>query len=137
MAGDGTPPVRLELAWEGDLRFAGRVGETRVLVDGRGEAGPSPVGALTLGLAGCMAIDVLDILQKGRFEVRGLRARLAGVRRAEAPRRFTRIELHFAVKGAIPPDRVARAIALSRETYCSVWHSLRPDIDLQTSFEVT
>jgi uncharacterized OsmC-like protein len=40
------------------------------------------------------------------------------------------------VGGAPPADKVERAIALSREKYCSVWHSLRPDIDFRTSFEV-
>jgi uncharacterized OsmC-like protein len=36
----------------------------------------------------------------------------------------------------VPPDKIERAIALSHETYCSVWHSLRPDTDFATSFEV-
>jgi len=40
------------------------------------------------------------------------------------------------VRGDVPADRVERAIALSRERYCSVWHSLRQDIDFRTSFEV-
>jgi len=133
----GKPPVRVELHWDGDLRFAGRAGDVQVTLDGSGASGPSPTQALALGLAGCMAIDVLDVLQKGRFEVRGLEARLVGERRPEPPRYFVRIDLHFVVQGAIPPDRVERAIALSRERYCSVWHSLRPDIDFQASFEVT
>jgi len=46
------------------------------------------------------------------------------------------VSLHFEVTGAVPPDRVERAIALSRETYCSVWHSMRPDIAFTTSFSV-
>jgi len=37
---------------------------------------------------------------------------------------------NFELKGAVPPDKVQRAIDLSRQTYCSVWHSLRPDIEL-------
>ena len=44
--------------------------------------------------------------------------------------------LHFVVRGGVLADRVERAIELSRERYCSVWHSLRPDIDFRTSFEV-
>jgi uncharacterized OsmC-like protein len=46
------------------------------------------------------------------------------------------VELSFVVIGNVPPDRVERAIALSRERYCSVWHSLRPDIAFATSFEI-
>jgi uncharacterized OsmC-like protein len=38
--------------------------------------------------------------------------------------------------GDVPADRVQRAIALSRDKYCSVWHSLRQDITFTTSFEV-
>ena len=47
-----------------------------------------------------------------------------------------KVDLRFTLEGEIPGDRVERAIALSREKYCSVWHSLRPDIELTTSFEV-
>lgn len=131
-----TPSVALDLTWRGDLRFDGRAGDATFVLDGRQQAGPSPVHALAAGLAGCMAIDVVEILTKARLPLRGLRARLTGVRRDEAPRFLTRVDLHFVVTGAVPPDRVAHAIALSRETYCSVWHSLRPDLDLRTSFEV-
>jgi putative redox protein len=83
-----------------------------------------------------MAIDVVDILQKGRFELAGVEARLESERRPEPPRYVTRVALHFVVRGDVPPDRVERALELSRERYCSVWHSLRPDIDFRTSFEI-
>ena len=78
----------------------------------------------------------MEILAKGRLEPRSLRARLHGERRAEPPRRLLNASLHFEVAGAVPGDRVERAIALSRERYCSVLHSLREDIELRTSFEV-
>ena len=83
-----------------------------------------------------MAIDVVDILTKGRLPLKAFTARLDGQRAAEPPRRLTAVRLHFKVRGDVPPDRVERAIALSREKYCSVWHSLRQDIDFQTSFEI-
>jgi uncharacterized OsmC-like protein len=46
------------------------------------------------------------------------------------------VDLRITVVGPVPPDRVERAIQLSRETYCSVWHSLNPDIEFNTSFEI-
>ena len=92
--------------------------------------------ALVLALAGCMASDVVHILVKGRLPLRGLRAQLEARRAEEEPRRVTAVSLHFAIEGDVPPDKVQRAIDLSREKYCSVWHSLRPDIDFRTSFEV-
>jgi len=130
------PPVTLDLEWEGDLRFAGRADGVALVIDAARAAGPSPVQALAFALAGCMASDVVAILVKGRAPLRGLRARLVGERRGEEPRRFVKIDLHFVVTGEVPPEKVERALALSREKYCSVWHSLREDIAFTTSFEI-
>jgi putative redox protein len=46
------------------------------------------------------------------------------------------VDLRFEVVGDVPADRVERAIALSRERYCSVWHSVRQDITFTTSFDI-
>jgi putative redox protein len=126
----------VDLEWEGDLRFRGRSGDAEILMDSPPKAGPTPVQALGFGLAGCMAMDVASILERGRLEVKSLRARLEGTRSAEHPKQLLAVDLRLTVEGAIPPDRMERAIRLSRERYCSVWHSLNPDIEFTTSFEV-
>ena len=131
-----TPPLALDLEWQGDLRFRGTTGAVSLVLDRAGEAGPTPVQALAFALAGCMAIDVVHILRKGRLEPRSVRAHLEAERAPEDPKRLVSVRLHFMVGGGAPADKVERAIALSREKYCSVWHSLRPDIDFRTSFEV-
>jgi putative redox protein len=133
---DPRPPTVIELTWQGDLRFLARAGDHEVVLDGDGKAGASPVQALAMSLAGCMGTDVALILTKGRLPLEALTARLEAERAPTDPRRLVRVTLRFVVTGAVPPEKVERAIALSRETYCSVWHSLRPDIDFQTSFEV-
>jgi putative redox protein len=130
------PDVSLDLEWEGELRFRGHSGAVELVLDSDGRAGPSPVQALAFALAGCMAIDVVHILRKGRLDVKGVKAELVAERASADPRRLLRVRLHFRVTGDVPPDKVERAIALSRETYCSVWHSLRPDTEFATSFEV-
>jgi putative redox protein len=79
---------------------------------------------------------VIDILRKGRHGVTGLHITLSAERAAEPPRRLTRVALHFAITGPVPEAAAERAIALSREKYCSVWHSLRQDIDFRISFKV-
>ena len=134
---EAKPPVEVELTWDGGLRFRGHAGQAPVVVDSDGTAGPSPVQALALALAGCMSVDVVHILEKGRQPVRGLRAHLRAERSPEDPHRLVRVDLRFEVKGDLAPDKVERAIALSREKYCSVWHSLRQDIDFKTAFEVS
>jgi putative redox protein len=128
--------VAVELTWQGELRFAGRSGAAQLALDSDGQAGLSPMQALAFALAGCMAVDVVHILRKGRLPLKELTARLSGERAAGEPRRFTKVGLHFVVSGDVPGERVQRALDLSREKYCSVWHSLRPDIDFKTSFEV-
>ena len=130
------PPVITTLTWQGELRFLAATPAHSILLDGDSKAGPSPVEALAMSLAGCMAIDVADLVVKGRHDLKSLETRLVGRRRDDPPRHFVSFTLHFALTGAVPAHAVERAIQLSRDKYCSVWLSLRPDIDLFTSFEV-
>ena len=130
---DARPPVVLDLTWDGRLMFTARESGHEWVLDGRNEAGPSPVAALASALAGCLAIDMIHILTKGRFEVRSFSAQLTGRRADTEPRRFVAFDLSFTLDTSAPSDQVDRAIALSREKYCSVWHSLRQDIELTTS----
>jgi putative redox protein len=130
------PPVTATLTWQGDLRFLATTGQHHIIFDSDSQAGPSPPQAVAMALAGCMAIDVADIVCKGRHRVTALEARITGERAEEPPRRFTHFTLHFSVTGDVPSHAVERAIQLSRDKYCSVWHSLGADIALDTSFEV-
>lgn len=123
------PPVELELIWERDLVFSGRSRDNELTLDSDSVAGPSPMQALAFALAGCMAMDVVHVIRKGRHDLKGLRADLLGARADEEPRRFTRVELRYTVNGNVPDGVVQRAIDLSREKYCSVWHSMRQDIN--------
>ena len=106
-------------------------------MDSNGVAGPTPPQAVAMALAGCMAIDLVDIVTKGRHPLEGLETSLVGLRLDDPPCRFVSFTVHFAVKGAVPRAAVERAIELSRDKYCTVWHSLRSDIRLDTSYEVT
>lgn len=130
------PPTTITLAWQGDLRFSAAAGSHTVTIDGDGKAGWSPVHGLAMSIAGCMSMDVVDILRKGRHPLQGLDVRFEGVRAEHPPRRFVSILLTFIVRGAVPGEAIERAIALSREKYCSVSTSLRPDIEFVTAYEV-
>jgi putative redox protein len=131
------PPTTVELIWEHDLVFAGRSGKATLTLDSAGIAGPSPVQTLAFAVAGCMAMDLVHILKKGRHQLRGLRADLSGTRAATDPRRFTGLTLHFSITGTVPDEQVERAIQLSKDKYCSVWHSMRDDIGFDVTFKVT
>ena len=130
-------PTSLELVWEHDLVFAGSSGDASMTLDSAGAAGPSPVQALAFALAGCMGMDVVHIIRKGRHDLRGLKIALTGERAQEDPHRFTALKLDFYVTGPVPKDQIQRAIDLSHEKYCSVWHSMRQDISFETRFTVS
>lgn len=130
------PPITATLTWQGDLRFSARAGDNEIVLDSDSSAGPSPPQAVAMALAGCMAIDVADIVAKGRHPYSALEARIVGQRRQDPPSHFVSFTLHFVITGTVPDHVMERAIALSREKYCSVWHSLRQDIQFDTSFEV-
>ena len=129
-------PALVDLVWNGDLEFAASLSKHTVVLDSNGAAGPSPVEMLAASLAGCMAIDLVHIVERGRHTLRSLRATLRAERATDAPKRFTAVTLHFAIEGSVPRDAVNRAVELSRTKYCSVWQSMRQDIDLQVTFDL-
>jgi putative redox protein len=129
-------PTTVELVWERELVFGGQSGAATIVLDSAGQAGPSPVQALAFALAGCMGMDVVHILKKGRHDLHGLRIVLTAERAQEDPHRITSVSLEFAVTGPVPKDQIQRAIDLSHEKYCSVWHSMRQDIPFETRFSV-
>ncbi len=129
------PAKRVRLDYTGrDLVFEGQWSDTgqRLVIDSGSKAGPSPMDALLLSLAACMAIDVRMILEKSRVPLSSLTVYADGRRRTSDPRRFVEIGLWYVMDGPQPDDakKVQRAIDLSREKYCSVLHSLDPDIAL-------
>ena len=129
--------MTVELVWEHDLVLAGTAGQASMRLDSSGIEGPSPVQALAFSLAGCMAMDVVHILKKGRLDLRGGMVELVAERAAQDPRRVTAVTMAYTITGDVPREQVQRAIDLSRDKYCSVWHSMREDITLETTISIT
>ena len=123
--------------WTEGMRFEARTESGAVTaLDGEGRLSPSPVESLLAALGGCMGIDVVEILRKGRAEPEELVVGVRGERRGEDPRSFRRIELTFRIRGDVPRAKAERAVELSLETYCSVYHTLDPSIDVETRLEI-
>ena len=127
------------LRWRGEgLVFAGGVaGGPQIVLDSDGREGTSPTQALLLSLAGCMGVDVCMILEKSRVPLEAMEVVVSGERAPEPPRYFHTLRLTYRLTG--PTDehqaKLERAVALSREKYCSVLHTLRPDLDLDVRIE--
>jgi putative redox protein len=84
---------------------------------------------LLLAAAGCAGSDVVSILAKMRVGLEALTVDVEGVRRDEEPRRYVEIRYRFSLRGdGLDAAKAERAVALSLEKYCSVIHSMAPDI---------
>jgi putative redox protein len=121
---------RATLTWQHGLRFTGgESGGPAITIDADNVVGPGPMLTLLLAAAACSGSDVVSILEKMRVDLRELRIEAAGTRREDDPRRYVAIHLDYHLGGeAIDPMKARRAIDLSLEKYCSVVHSLAPDI---------
>ncbi len=131
------PPLTISLTWDHALEFTGVAGKHEVGMDGASYTAPSPMQLLALSLAGCMAIDIVHILTKGRHTVTSLSTSFTGERSPDEPHRFVKIDLRFVLTSTASSDQVQRALDLSRTKYCSVWNSLRQDIEFTTTFDLT
>ena len=132
--------MQVSLRWLGPgLEFeGGRDDGPTMVLDGNGIAAPSPVQLLLISLGGCSGADVVEILGKMRVPLEALTVRIEGDRVAEPPRRFTRIKLTYVTRGldAAHEDKLRRAVELSHEKYCSVLHTIRPDVEIQSEIDL-
>ena len=97
----------------------------------------TPMELLLLALGGCTAVDVISILRKKRQQVTDYRVEVSGARRDEHPRAFTRMVVRHVVRGrGVSEAAVASAVELSETKYCSVAATLRPGVEIVTTYEV-
>ncbi|WP_374669659.1 OsmC family protein [Ramlibacter sp.] len=118
------------------LMMDGAVDEARPENGGRNLA-PRPMETVLAGTGGCTAYDVVLILRRGRHDVRGCSVKLQAERAPADPKVFTRIHMHFTVRGrGLPQAAVERAIAMSHEKYCSASAMLARTAEITTSFDL-
>lgn len=91
-------------------------------------SGARPTELLLNAVAGCTGIDIVSILHKMRLNPVSFHMDVEGKRADEHPKRFTEINVHYALEGDLPEEKVIRAIQLSKDKYCSVAHSLNSKI---------
>jgi putative redox protein len=114
-------------------------GNYSLTIDTKGErkSAPTPVELLLVSVAACTAVDVVSILEKKRQDVTDYKVEISGERRDEHPRAFTKMHIHHIVYGRdVLEKAVADAIELSDTKYCSVAATVRPTVEITTSFEI-
>lgn len=118
--------MQATVKWVDGVQFVAESGSGHaVVMDGPPEfggrnMGVRPMEMVLMGLGGCSSFDVINILQKSRQQVVSCEAQLQAERAETEPKVFTKINLHFVVKGhELKPSVVQRAVDLSAEKYCS------------------
>lgn len=113
-----------------------------VIMDGAPEAGGRNLGVrpmemLLLGLGGCTAFDVVQILRKSRQSITNCVAEIEAERANQDPKVFTKIHVHFKVTGkGLTETAVARAVNLSAEKYCSASVMLGKTAQITHDYEI-
>ncbi len=135
--------MKARVKWVEQVSFLGESESGHaVLMDGAPSAGgrnlgPRPMEMLLLGAGGCTSFDVITILKKSRQEVSDCYVELEAERADSDPKVFTKIHMHFVVKGKdIKADVVERAIKLSAEKYCSASIMLGKTAEITHDFEI-
>lgn len=132
------PTNKGSLEWDKDLIFNARTQMGyEVEFDARMQWGCAPTETLLMSLAGCLAIDLFSFLQKMRAEISGFKIDFSGDRNLDPPQFYKSIEMTVYITGrGLTPKKVERAISLSQDKYCSVYHSLRKDIEVKISYNI-
>jgi putative redox protein len=135
--------MECRIKWLDHMSFVGESGSGHsVVMDGAPDAGGRDLGVrplemLLLGLGGCTAFDVVSILRKSRQQLVDCEVEIEAERAESIPKVFTKIHLHFIVSGRdLDQGKVAKAIDLSADKYCSASRMLEKTAAITHDFEI-
>lgn len=135
--------MKTRVKWVEGICFMAESGSGHaVVMDGAPDIGgknlgPRPMEMLLMGTGGCTSVDVIMILQKSRQDVVDCEVEIDAERAEEHPKVFTKVHMHFTVKGRnLDPKVVDRAIKLSAEKYCSASIILGKTAQMTHDFEI-
>lgn len=135
--------MKARIKWVQDATFIGESGSGHAVVmdgppdHGGRNLGVRPMEMLLLGLGGCTAFDVVHILKKSRQLVTDCVAEIEAQRTSEDPKVFSTIHVHFTVTGkGLDDKRVARAVQLSAQKYCSASIMLGKTATITHDYEI-
>ena len=132
----------VNVQWIRDFKFlATNEGGQSIVIDATEKdgrmLGVSPMELILMGLGACTGIDIVSILRKQRQELTGLEVNVSGERREEHPRYYERIHVEYVLKGkGLDESKVARAIELSEQKYCSVRAMLAGKAEITSSYRI-
>jgi len=130
--------MKAEASWTEGQIFVGANEHGNAIafdISGTHTAGPTPMEAVLMGLCGCTAVDVKNILEKKRQPFTGLTVRATAEQAETPPKVFTRITLTYSVSGEVDEKAMADAVRLSKEKYCSISAMLEKSVKIDFVIE--
>ncbi|WP_321326021.1 OsmC family protein [Thiomicrorhabdus sp.] len=135
--------MSIKIEWKGKKAFEATSSTGhKVMMDaskevGGEDRGSRPMELLLMGLGGCSGIDVMMMLEKGKQDVKDCQMEVTSERADAVPAVYTKIHLHFKVTGTdLNEKKVARAVELSADKYCSVSKMLEKTAEMTHSYEI-
>ena len=135
--------MQVRIKWLEQRAFEATTGSGhRITMDGPPDHGgrnlaARPMEMILVGLGGCSAFDVVEILEKSRQNIQNCEIHIDAERADEIPAVFTSIHMHFVVSGVgLNEKHVKRAIELSVDKYCSVVKMLRPNVEITFDYDL-
>jgi putative redox protein len=132
--------MQATVKWLEGMRFSATADSgTTLVLDGDNDntQDPTPMEAVLFALGSCSSIDVVEILERGRQQVSDVETVLNSERAEQPPRVFTKIHLEFRVTGkGLNDNKVARAVEMSMDKYCSVAKMLETKVELSSSYQI-
>ncbi|MDX9942493.1 MAG: OsmC family protein [Bacteroidales bacterium] len=132
----------VELNWVEDLVFEVDTDGQKMMIDANMEQSDKPRGfrpkaLMMVSLAGCTAIDVIDILNKMRVPIEGLSISVDGKLRDELPKDYRSMHVTYVFRGKdLSREKLERAVELSKEKYCGVSATLVRAIELTYEIKI-
>lgn len=138
--------MKIDVNWLGEGLHFESENETngKIRIDGSNaigglEGGLSPMQLLLAGAGGCSAIDVVNILEKMKQHLTGLKVEVDGDRQdveGASHSEYKTIHMHYILEGDLDPKKVERALELSVTKYCSVSKALEKGSEISYDYEI-
>ena len=135
--------MKATVKWLDHMSFVGESGSGHSVVmdgppdDGGRNMGIRPMEMVLLGMGGCTAFDLVLILQRQRQAISDCQVELLAERAAKVPKVFTKIHVHYIVSGKdLDEIKIARAVKMTAEKYCSVSIMLSTSVEISHDFEI-
>jgi putative redox protein len=135
--------MKATVKWLDHMSFVGESGSGHsIVMDGAPEVGGRNMGVrpmemVLLGMGGCTAFDLVLILRRQRQAISDCQVELEAERATEVPKVFTKIHVHYIVSGKdLDENKVARAVKMTAEKYCSVSIMLSASVEITHDFEI-